>query len=83
MTSTGCGQQNAQRNNTPSDSTEQEPPPMQEGDINTVIEETRTEWGNLPQRWRDALNQGKRDKYSSLEEQLTAEYYKRLAEDRP
>lgn len=69
------------RNNNPTDSQEGESPPMQEGDINTVIDESRTEWGNLPQRVRDMLLQGRREKFSSLYEQLTAEYYKRLAEE--
>ena len=54
---------------------------MQEGDINTVMDETRSEWGNLPQRVRDMLLQGRREKFSNLYDQLTAEYYKRLAEE--
>ena len=64
-----------------SDSEAVEAPPMREGETNTVLEESRTEWGALPQRVRDALNQGRRDKYSSLYEQLTQEYYRRLAEE--
>ena len=64
-----------------SDSDAVEAPPMREGEINSVLEESRTEWGALPQRVRDALNQGRRDKYSSLYEQLTQEYYRRLAEE--
>ena len=74
--------QNAdQQRKSASDSQALEAPPMQQGDVNAVLEESRTEWGNLPQRVRDALSQGKRDKYSSLYQQLTGEYYKRLAED--
>jgi hypothetical protein len=74
--------QNQNQPNRPQTNTqEMDPPGMQQGDINTVLEESRTEWGNLPQRVRDALSQGKRDKYSSLYQQLTGEYYKRLAED--
>jgi len=57
------------------------PPGQDPEDVNTVIEETRTEWGNLPQRVRNMLLQGRREKFSSLYEQLTREYYKRLAEE--
>ena len=70
------------RQNNPSDSNQaMDPPPAQEGDINTIIEESRTEWGNLPPRLRDQMIQGKTGVYSSLYQKLTAEYYKRLAED--
>lgn len=71
----------ADRPSASSDSVERDPPPMQQGDIGTVLEETRTEWGNLPQRVRDMLMQGLRDKRSSLYRELTEEYYKRLAEE--
>ena len=70
-----------QRNPKASDSREGAEPPLQEGDVNTVIEESRTEWGNLPVRLRNAMTQGRQSKYSSLYNQLTAEYYKRLAEE--
>jgi hypothetical protein len=55
-----------------------EPPP---GQPNTIFEEARTEWGNLPERVRDMLLQGRREKFSSLYERLTREYYRRLAEE--
>ncbi len=73
--------QGNQRNNKPSDSQEGDPPPLQQGDVNTVLEESRSEWGNLPPRVRDQLLQGRREKFSSLYQQLTQEYYKRLAEE--
>ena len=57
------------------------PPPRQDGDINTVMEESRTEWGHLPDRIRQMLLQGLNDKYSSLYRRLTEEYYQRLAEE--
>ncbi|MHC5113106.1 MAG: hypothetical protein ACYTGP_01600 [Planctomycetota bacterium] len=57
------------------------PPPEQTRDLNTVLDESRTEWGNLPQRVREVLLQGRREKFSSLYEQLTREYYRRLAEE--
>ncbi|MCP3903888.1 MAG: hypothetical protein GY715_09655 [Planctomycetes bacterium] len=50
-------------------------------DLNTVLDESRTEWGNLPQRVREVLLQGRREKFSSLYEELTREYYRRLAEE--
>ena len=79
----GQQQQNQgnQRNNKPADSREGEPPDLQQGDVNKVIDETRTEWGSLPPRVREMLLQGRRDKKSRLYEQLTNEYYKRLAEE--
>ena len=70
-----------QRRDNPSDSREGDPPPLQEGDINTALEESQAEWGNLPPRVRDQLLQGRREKFSSLYERLTQEYYKRLAEE--
>ncbi len=58
-----------------------DPPPGQAGDINTIIEETDTEWGHLPDRLRDMLQQA-RDSYKSrMYRKLTEEYYKRLAEE--
>jgi hypothetical protein len=65
----------------PSESGETDGPPLQEGDINSMLEETRAEWGELPQRVRDMLMQGRQERFSSLYEQLTREYYRRLAED--
>ncbi len=57
------------------------PPPGQAGDINTIIEETDTEWGHLPDRLRDMLQQA-RDSYKSrMYRTLTEDYYKRLAEE--
>ena len=54
--------------------------PLEQGDVETVLEETRSEWGSLPQRVRDMLLQGRTEKFSSLYERLTREYYRRLAE---
>lgn len=56
-------------------------PPGREGDINTIIEETDTEWGHLPERLREMLEQGRSSYISRLYRQLTEEYYKRLAEE--
>jgi hypothetical protein len=49
--------------------------------LNRVFEESRTEWGGLPQRVRDMLLQGRGEKFSSLYEQMTREYYRKLAEE--
>lgn len=71
----------AARRNAASDAVEGDPPPMQEGDLAPLLEESRSEWGHLPQRVRDMLMQGRREKFSSLYERLTREYYRRLAEE--
>jgi hypothetical protein len=70
----------SRRNDNPSNSGEGSPPPRQEGDVHKVLEESRTEWGHLPQRVREMLQQGSTDVYSSLYRRLTIEYYLRLAE---
>ena len=72
--------QGSQRSNSPADSQDGDPPPQQTGDINTMLEETDVEWGSLPERYRDELLQGRKEKYSSMYERLTREYYERLAE---
>lgn len=75
-------QQGDQRNNNPSDNrSEMDPPAPQDANANAPLEESRAEWGNLPQRVRDMLLQGRKEKFSTLYEQLTYEYYKRLAEE--
>ncbi len=56
-------------------------PPGQEGDINTIIEETGSEWGHLPERLRDMLEQAQNSHISRLYRELTEQYYKRLAEE--
>ncbi len=60
---------------------ERELPAMREGDVNTPLAETREEWGALPERIREMLLQGKQERFSSLYEQLTRDYYRRLASD--
>lgn len=73
--------QSSQRQEGPTNSSPGDPPARQDGDLNTVIEESRTEWGSLPERIRQELYQGRREKFSSIYERLTREYYKRLAEE--
>jgi hypothetical protein len=45
------------------------------------LEESRIEWGQLPERARELVLQGRRDRVSSIYERLTREYYRRLAEE--
>ncbi len=56
-------------------------PPGREGDINTMLEETESEWGHLPARLREMLEQAQNGYISGLYRKLTEEYYKRLAEE--
>jgi len=72
---------NSRRDGTPQDSQAGDPPPRQEGDIHTILQEGGVEWGNLPERIRQDLLQGRNDKFSSMYRRLTEEYYKRLAEE--
>jgi len=74
-------QQNPNQQASESNGQAEAPPPESARDLNSVLDESRTEWGNLPQRVRDVLLQGRREKFSSLYEQLTREYYRRLAEE--
>lgn len=46
-----------------------------------MLEESGAEWGRLPQRVRDLIRQGSRDRVSSVYRRLTEEYYRRMAED--
>ncbi len=61
---------------------ENTPPGRQDGQLNPEIDSARAAWGALPERVRDALFQGRSDRYSSLYERLTEAYYRRLAEER-
>ena len=58
------------------------PPDAQDPRLGGLLEESDEEWGSLPQRVRDMLRQGRRDSYSSVYEQLTGEYYRKLAEQK-
>lgn len=82
----GAEQQQQQANGQRSQSGNQdgqgtEPPPGQEGDINTIIQETGSEWGHLPERLREMLEQAQKSHISGLYRTLTEQYYKRLAEE--
>lgn len=45
------------------------------------LSESRIEWGRLPERVRELVLQGRRDRVSTIYERLTREYYRRLAEE--
>lgn len=45
------------------------------------LSESRVEWGQLPERIRELVLQGRRDRVSTIYERLTREYYRRLAEE--
>jgi hypothetical protein len=45
------------------------------------LDESRVEWGRLPERVRELILQGRRDRVSTLYERITREYYRRLAEE--
>ena len=57
-------------------------PSLRQGELNPEIDSARAAWGALPERVREALFQGRSDRYSSLYERLTEAYYRRLAEER-
>jgi hypothetical protein len=80
----GQRQQDRQRGSTSTsgESGEAEPPPSEEGTASdSELTESRIEWGRLPDRIREMVLQGRRDRVSSMYERLTREYYRRLAEE--
>jgi len=64
-----------------SNTTENLPPGGREGELSDNLDTARAAWGSLPERVRDALQQGSGDYFSRLYESLTESYYKRLAEE--
>ena len=63
------------------DSTPGDVPPADATLLEQALEESGVEWGNLPDRVRDMIRQGLRERPSSLYERLTEAYYRRLAEE--
>jgi len=75
-------QQSSQRNpGQSSDSNNQADGPSRQDGPGRAAPGGTAAWGNLPEHVRDALSQGKDDRYSSLYRSLTEKYYKRLAEE--
>jgi hypothetical protein len=58
-----------------------EPPAVDPTDEVKLLDESQTEWGKLPERVRDLIRQGSRDRIASIYQRLTEEYYRRMAED--
>jgi len=56
-------------------------PPVKSGQLDGELSESRSEWGQLPERIRDVLIQGRSDKPANLYRRLTESYYKRLADE--
>jgi type IV secretory pathway VirB10-like protein len=54
----------------------------QDGAVGAGLGGATANWGNLPEHVREALTEGRSDRFSSLYRAMTQEYYKRLAEDR-
>lgn len=52
-----------------------------EAAVGGELSESRVEWGQLPERVRELVLQGRRDRVSTIYERLTREYYRRLAEE--
>ena len=76
------GQQSQASNQRQGDNREEMlPPGGQDARLNNVLDAARAAWGSLPPRVRDVLLQGSSDRFSSLYESLTEEYYRRLAEE--
>jgi len=73
--------QGARRPGAAAEGGEAEPPPFEEAELGRLLEEGRVEWGQLPERVRELVRQGRRDRVSSIYRRLTEEYYRRLAEE--
>jgi hypothetical protein len=76
-------QQQQQQSQQPANGEPQEHsgPELQEGALNPELDSARAAWGALPARIRQMLMQGSNDRFSSMYNRLTQEYYRRLAEE--
>lgn len=75
------GQRQEQRHDAESNTTQL--PARRDGALRPGLEAARAAWGALPARIREMLLQGQGEKFSSVYEKMTEEYYKKLAEQRP
>lgn len=85
------GQQQQQNQPRPSGQREERPdgdsredaqlPARRDGELRPEAAARGQAWGSLPARIRDALLQGNTDKYSTLYQRWTEEYYRKLAEE--
>lgn len=62
---------------------EVDPPARQAVKLRPGLDAAKAAWGALPQRLREMLLQGSDERFSTSYEQLTEDYYKRLAEQKP
>ena len=67
--------------NQPNQTGDPNAPTLQQGPLKPGLESARAAWGSLPQRVRDMLLQGSSDRFSSKYQQLTEQYYRKLAEE--
>jgi len=76
--------QDSKRNNSGESGDEINPPEFMDAQSNEDLnmDESRTEWGRLPQRIREIMSQSRRDRISALYQKATEAYYRRMAEDR-
>lgn len=74
-------QQQEQTGSDPSAAADPSVPLRQDALLEQALESAGAEWGDLPERVRDMIRQGLRERPSSLYLRLTEEYYRRLAED--
>ena len=76
--------QDSKRNNNGESGDEINPPEFMDAQSNEDLnmDESRTEWGRLPQRIREIMSQSRRDRISALYQKATEAYYRRMAEDR-
>ncbi|MEO0512057.1 MAG: hypothetical protein AAF108_04070 [Planctomycetota bacterium] len=63
------------------ESGEQKPPGSGAARPASAVATDRAEWGSLPERVRDALQQGSSSRFSAVYRRLTESYYRRLAEE--
>jgi len=75
------GQQSQSSNTQGDNRQEMLPPGGQEAPLRDLLDAAQAAWGSLPPRVRDVLLQGSSDRFSSMYESLTEEYYRRLAEE--
>lgn len=77
--SSGSGER--RRDGAASEGSNAEPPSFEQAELGRLLEEGRVEWGALPERVRELVRQGSRDRVSSIYRRLTEQYYRRLAEE--
>lgn len=76
-------QQAARNEKRSADSSAADSPARRDGPLRPGLESAKAAWGALPARIREMLLQGSGEKFSSGYDELTEDYYKKLAEQRP